>query len=144
VTSPPHNALSPLPAVDDASAPHWDGLKRGVLVVRRCDVCDALNHPIARECRVCESPQLRWVEVGTVVSLYSWAVETRPVIPGMEPPYVIAQVTPVECEDGAVRLVGTLLADPRELEIGMPLELRAVLAPGSGRHLATYVPPGSS
>ncbi|WP_148573814.1 Zn-ribbon domain-containing OB-fold protein [Nocardioides caldifontis] len=140
MTTLPQDDRSPLPHVDDASAPHWDGLARGVLTLRRCTVCRALNHPAAEECRVCENIPLEWVDIGREVRLYSWTVEVRPVVQGMRPPYVVGQVTPAECEDGDVRLVGTLLADPERLELGMPLLLQPVMAPGSERHLAVYVP----
>lgn len=141
MTELPQTDRSPLPRVDEESAPHWDGLARGVLTLLRCGVCRALNHPVASACRACESPRLEWEDVGTDVRLYSWTVEVRPVIQGMAPPYVIAQVTPAECEDGDVRLIGTLLVEPdRQPELGMALTLRTVPAPGSERHLAVYVP----
>jgi uncharacterized protein len=140
MTTLPQSDRSPLPQVDEASAPHWNGLARGVLTLRRCRVCRALNHPVVETCRLCENPGLEWEDVGPEVRLYSWTVEVRPVIPGMVPPYVVAQVTPAECEDGDVRLVGTLLADPDQLQLGMPLVLQPVTAPGSDRHLAVYVP----
>jgi uncharacterized OB-fold protein len=140
MTQLPQSTSSPLPLIDSGSAPHWEGLARGALVLRRCDVCTAVNHPAAGDCRVCESPQLTWSEVSPIVRLYSWAVEERSVIAGMVPPYVIAQVTPSECADGDVRVVGTVLADASALTIGMSLQLRPETAPGSDIALATFVP----
>ena len=136
----PQSDTSPLPDIDERSAPHWEGLARGALVLRRCGVCRALNHPVADACRVCDSPRLIWVDVEPKVQLFSWAVELRAVIQGMVPPYVIAQVTPTGCEDGEVRLIGTLLADPDDLEIGMTLVLSPVTPPAADTAIATFVP----
>ncbi len=140
MTHLPQSDNSPLPQPDPRSESHWEGLARGVLVLRRCGVCGALNHPIADECRLCESPQLVWDEVAPGVRLYSWTVEERSVIQGMIPPYVVAQVTPAECEDGAVRLIGTLIGDPADLELGMLLTLCPRAVPASDVVIATYVP----
>lgn len=136
----PQTDRSPLPLPDAGSAPHWDGLARGALVLRRCDLCEALNHPIAVGCRLCGSDQLSWTDVDPAVRLFSWTVEGRAVIEGMSPPYVVVQVTPAECEDGAVRLIGNYLGDPDRLEIGMGLVLEPLVIPSSDVTIAMYVP----
>lgn len=137
----PQTDRSPLPTVDERSAPHWEGLARGVVTLPRCRVCRVLNHPVAELCRECDSPQLEWEEVGDRVRLFSWAVEVREVIQGMAAPYVVVQVVPEECGPDGVRLIGTLLADPEGLVLGDELVLRPAVAPGSDVHLATYVRP---
>ena len=137
----PQTERSPLPQPDQRSRPYWDALGRGELMLQRCSVCNRLNHPAARRCRVCESTQLGWVVVEPRGRLYSWAVEPRRIIPGMEPPYVIAQVTPDGCEDGAVRLACTILVDdPSGLEIDMPLRLVTAVVPGADVTLAHFRP----
>ena len=136
----PQTGTSPLPRPDERSAPYWDALRRGELVLPRCAVCEALNHPWPDRCRVCGSPQLDWVPAGSGGHLFSWAVEERTVIPGLRPPYVIAQVTPDGCAEGEVRLIGTLLvADPSELAIGRPVRLVPTPVPGADVVVACYV-----
>jgi uncharacterized OB-fold protein len=137
----PQTEQSPLPEPDDRSAPYWDALTRAELLLQRCAVCQTLNHPAAECCRVCESTQLLWSRVEPRARLFSWVVETRAIIPGVEPPYVIAQVTPVGCEDGAVRLVCTLLVDDLSaLAFDMPLRLETAAVPGASVRLAYFVP----
>jgi uncharacterized OB-fold protein len=140
-TRSPQVIGSPLPAADEHSAPYWQALERGELTLPKCEVCGALNHPIDRICRVCESGQLSWSRVEPRGRLYSWAIEHRPVIPGFDPPYVIAQVTPAGCAEGEVRVSCTLLVDdPAALAIGMPVVLATATAPGAKTMLAHFVP----
>ena len=75
---------------------------------------------------------------GLAVAAVELAVEQRTIIPGVEPPYVIAQVTPEECNtDGGVRLVCTLLTDhPADLKIGIRVRLQAAAPPGADTALA--------
>lgn len=120
----PQTESSPIPLPDGETAPYWEALRHGELWLRRCLVCASLSHPIVTCCRVCDSPRLQWESVGSGGRLYSWVIEERPVIEGMKPPYVIAQVTPDGCAEGDVRLIGTLLADdPSTVEIGARVRL---------------------
>ena len=135
----PQTSSSPIPDPDERSAPYWEALGRGELVLQRCSVCDALNHPATATCRVCDSGQLGWTPVLPSGRLFSWTVEGRAIIPGFTPPYVIAQVTPDDCEDGTVRLICTLLVDdPSVLCLDMPVRLLTAAAPGSTVTLAHY------
>ena len=124
MTQLPQTGSAPVPGPDDATAPYWEALSRGELLMRACLVCGALSHPIADICRVCDSPRLGWKPVGSGGRLFSWVVERRPVIEGMDAPYIVAQVTPDGCEDGDVRLIGTLLVDDSSsIEIGARVKL---------------------
>ena len=135
----PQTDSSPIPVADDLTRPYWTGLSDGDLVLPSCQVCGALNHPIATTCRACSSPRLEWLTVSPVGRLFSWTVEGRRVIEGMDPPYVIAQMTPAGCEDGEVRLIGTLLvADPATLHIGAEVRLAPAVRPGSDVSLAFF------
>jgi uncharacterized OB-fold protein len=138
---PPQTETSPLPGVDARTEAYWAALARGELLLQACEVCGARSHPAAVECRVCTSARLAWSSVEPSGTLFSWAVEQRAVISGMQPPYVIAQVTPGGCLPGEVRLVGTLLVDdPATLEIGMPVRLVSARAPGSTIALGHFAP----
>lgn len=137
----PQGDASPVPQPDEATAPFWAALADGRLLLRRCGVCGSLDHPGATLCRDCDSPQLGWTEVPRTGHLFSWAVEVRPVIGGMTPPYVIAQLTPAGVEEGGVRLVGTLLTDaPADLSLGMALTVRSVPLPGSDQAVLVFEP----
>jgi uncharacterized OB-fold protein len=141
VTRVPQAEGSPIPQPDEDSAPFWEGLAQGRLMLRQCQVCTALTHPAETSCHVCESPLLRWAEVPARGRLFSWAVERRSVIPGLTPPYIIAQLTPEGCDEGSVRLVGNLLTDaPESLVLGMPLMVRSGALPGSDVALVYFEP----
>jgi uncharacterized protein len=144
MTSPrpmPQTDSSPLPRPDAHTAPYWEGIARGELLLQRCRVCGVSSHPAADRCRACDSSLLEWVAVEPRGQLFSWAVEQRAIIPGIGAPCVIAQVTPYGCEEGGVRLSCTLLtADPSTLELGMPVRLVAVAPPGTDVPLAFFEP----
>jgi uncharacterized OB-fold protein len=136
----PQTERSPLPQPDARSAPYWRSLADSQLLLLECDVCRARNHPNATTCRLCVSGRLDWKPVPPSGRLFSWAIELRAVIPGMQPPYVIAQVTPDGCDDGGVRLAGTLLVeDPSVLQIDLPVRLVFTPAPGSDVTLLRFV-----
>lgn len=138
---PPHGDRSPVPQPDEETAPFWAALADERLLLRSCEVCGSLDHPDAVVCWRCDSPQLVWSEQPLRGTLFSWAIEGRTVIEGMEPPYVVAQLTPTGCDEGTVRLVGTLLTEaPEELRIGMPLTIGRVVVPGSDLSILVFEP----
>lgn len=137
----PQSDRSPVPSPDGTTAPFWQALSEDRLVLRACEVCGSLDHPGSVACRRCESPQLGWREVAPTGTLFSWAVEARAVIEGMVPPYVVAQLTPAGCDEGGVRLVGTLLTDdPDALRLGMALRVRSSALPGSDLSVLVFEP----
>ena len=55
---------------DEASAPWFDGLADGVLLIRRCPRCGLHSRPDAAACPACHADGLEWVPAagrGTVV-----------------------------------------------------------------------------
>jgi hypothetical protein len=53
----------PRPAVrDDESAPFFDALADGVLLVRCCQLCGHVSRPDAHTCSACRSDELSWLE----------------------------------------------------------------------------------
>ncbi|EME16711.1 thiolase C-terminal domain-containing protein [Rhodococcus triatomae] len=92
----------PLPLVTDENRFFWTSGADGVLRIQGCDSCDALIHPPQPVCRYCRSHELSPREVSGQATLVGFTVNHRFGLPGLEPPFVVAQVALVE--DPRVRL----------------------------------------
>jgi uncharacterized protein len=111
----------PVPAITNRTAAFWRGGAAGELRIQRCQACGWWLHPPRPLCPRCVSRDLE-VEVtsgrGTVwsftVNRYKWT-------PGLEPPYVIAEV---ELEEQAGLLLLTAIVDCDKVTIGMPVHVR--------------------
>ena len=117
----PPAGLRLLPVDDDLdTGGFFDAARRGELVVRRCNGCDAVLHLPRMYCRHCRRWDGRWAQVNGRASLYSWTVVTHQVHPAYPVPYTVILV---DLDDHpGTRLVGQLAGTPM-LEAGMPLEV---------------------
>ncbi len=57
-------AVRPAPVVHPETAPYWDALAAGELVLQRCASCETARYPHAPVCFVCGSFEWRWTAVG--------------------------------------------------------------------------------
>lgn len=106
-----------------------DGLKERRLLATRCPKCDRTLFPAQSFCDACHEKTDGWVEVqksGTL-EMFTIVVEA---FPGMlvDPPYVLAYVTPDGADTAAVGyLRGLDLSDPRaaaaQLSTGMEVAI---------------------
>ncbi|HEX5366256.1 MAG TPA: OB-fold domain-containing protein [Acidimicrobiales bacterium] len=138
---PPPAVTPPAPRADRDTAPFWDGVARGELVIQRCEDCHELRHPPGPMCPACRS--LRWdtVTASGRGTIFSAIVPRYPELPGFEYPYVVVLVA---LEEGP-RLVANLRgAPPGDARIGAPVEL--FLEDHDGFRLPQFrlVPEGSS
>ncbi|WP_040752840.1 thiolase C-terminal domain-containing protein [Nocardia transvalensis] len=100
----------------------WTSGADGRLRIRECHTCAALQHPPQPVCRYCRGHDLGVREVSGEATLASFTVNQRFALPGLPPPYVVAQVALVE--DPRVRLTTNIIdADPEDLVLGMRLEV---------------------
>ena len=74
--------------------------------------------PVKPRCIECFSGDVEWAGADGRAVLYSFAVVHQR-YPGFDEPYVVATVETLE----GVRFNTSIVADPGELEIGMPLEV---------------------
>jgi uncharacterized protein len=118
----------PRPAVDQDTEFFWQGVAEGKVLVQRCSRCGALRHPPRPMCAECLSVDWKAEPVGGRGSVYSYAVQHYPPVPGFEMPYIVVLADLVE----GVRLVANLTGcDPDEVSIGMPVEVYcAEIEPG--------------
>lgn len=128
----------PIPHPDELSAPYWEGLKRGVLMMQSCADCGTLRHYPRVLCGECYSLAVTWVEVAGRGEIHSWTVAHHAFLPSFKEdlPYVLAVVDLA----AGVRAMGRLEGVPHAaIRIGRPVQLVA-RARADGLVLPTFVP----
>jgi acetyl-CoA acetyltransferase/uncharacterized OB-fold protein len=112
----------PPPLVTPENEFFWKSGADGRLRLAECGSCQALIHPPAPVCRYCRGRQIGVREVSGFATLAGFTVNHRFGLPGLPPPYVVAQVA-IE-EDTRVRLTTNVVeCDPDSLELGMRMEV---------------------
>lgn len=99
---------------DGLSAPYWQGLREGRLLVQRCVKCAVWQFGPEWICHRCHSSDLSWVEVGPRGTIFSWERVWHPVHPALKAhgPYLVVLVELAHA--GEVRMLGNLLGDPMQ------------------------------
>ena len=119
----------PVPIPDEASRPFFDGARRGVLMLRRCQDCGTfmsptggIGTPLRPRCVSCFSADLEWAPAGGRATLYSFALMHQVYDPAFadEVPYNIAVV---ELDEGVRMTTNVVGCANEELLIGMSLEV---------------------
>lgn len=108
----------PMPLATAISAPFWDGLKEGRVMLQQCNSCQQWVFYPRRHCSHCWSHDLTWKEVSGAGSLYTYTVARVPTLPefASAEPQILAVV---ELDEG-VRMNTTLIGlDPEQIEVGM-------------------------
>ncbi|TDC71843.1 3-ketoacyl-CoA thiolase [Actinomadura sp. GC306] len=112
----------PLPLVTEQNAFFWTSGAGGRLRIQECASCTALIHPPQPICRYCRGRVLAPREVSGYATLIGFTVNHRFSVPGLEAPYIVAQVA-LE-EDPRVRLTTNAVGcDPGDLHLGMRMEV---------------------
>ncbi|NED60842.1 3-ketoacyl-CoA thiolase, partial [Streptomyces sp. SID10244] len=92
------------------------------LRVQQCVSCDALIHPPKPICPECRSGKTQQRIVSGKGILFGYTVNERFALPGLKPPYVVAEVA--LDEDPRVRLTTRLIdCPPEDIRLGMPVEV---------------------
>jgi hypothetical protein len=112
----------PLPIIDPGTAPYWEGLTRGKLLLKTCRACGKPHFYPRETCPHCFSDDLDWMEAAGRGEIYSFTVAHRPAGPAFadDAPYVIAIVT---LEEGP-RMMTWILNPPDEIKIGKTVRLK--------------------
>lgn len=111
----------PLPQLTFDNEFFWHSGADGTLRIQECQACSALIHPPQPICRYCRSHDLGVRAVSGRAVLSAFTVNHRFAMPGLKPPYVVAQVA-IE-EDPRVRLTTNITGDGTDLEIGQIVEV---------------------
>ncbi|KPI05217.1 protein of unknown function DUF35 [Actinobacteria bacterium OK074] len=111
----------PAPVVTPENEFFWTSGADGVLRIQECASCSALIHPPQPVCRYCRGHDIAPRAVSGFATLIGFTVNHRFALPGLPPPYVVAQVA-LE-EDPRVRLTTNAVeCEPGELALGMRME----------------------
>jgi uncharacterized OB-fold protein len=98
----------PRPVTTSETEPFWQAARQGSLRLPQCNVCGQLSYPPAPRCCSCRSDALSWKQVSGDARLLSWTRVELPTIPGVQPPFTIAEIELVE----QTGLVMTVLVRP--------------------------------
>lgn len=111
----------PMPVVTSISAPFWDGLKEGRILIQQCNDCQKWIFYPRRHCSHCLSHNVEFREVSGSGELYTYTIARVPTLPefaGPEP-----QVLAVVELDEGVRLNSTLIGlSEDQIKVGMRLK----------------------
>lgn len=72
--SAPVVAERPVPPSSALSAPYWEGVAAGRLMLQRCGACGVLRHYPRLLCSACHSKVSTWQEASRRGTIYSWTV----------------------------------------------------------------------
>ena len=118
----------PLPRLDDANAPFWEGARQGRLLLQRCTACGAWRFPAARHCAACGGQESRWSAASGRGEVWSFCRFHRDYFGGFaaELPYTVVLVRLAE---GALLFSNLVGVEPGRVRIGLPV--RACFEPVS-------------
>lgn len=124
-------AAKPAVVASALSAPYWEGLKAGRLLLQACAACGALRHYPRLLCTECFSDAVHWQPASGRGRIHSWTVAHHAFHAGFadELPYTLVTVDLVEGPRALGRWLG---GAPR---IGLPVRAR-IEAKGDAVELA--------
>lgn len=106
------------PILNDRTTEYWRSGADGVLSIARCQECGWYLHPPLPVCPKCRECRVRFEPVSGRGTVYSFTINRYRWTPGMEPPYVVAQVELVE-QEGLYILTNIVDCDPEAVRIDM-------------------------
>ena len=112
----------PLPTVAGETKAFWDSCRRGQLVIQYCDGCDDYQWYPRGICADCWGESVRWVQSSGRGTVWTYTVTYQNRTPGFAEmvPYVLALV---ELEEGVRMFTNIVECNPRDVYIGMPVEV---------------------
>jgi hypothetical protein len=110
------------PIVIDETRGFWEGTLTRELRVQVCGRCGNRQLPGGPCCATCLSPDLSWIKASGRGAVFSFAIVHQALHPAFmdKVPYVVADI---ELEEGPVMLSNVTDVDPREVRVGMPVEV---------------------
>lgn len=108
-------------AASAVSAPYWNGLANGRLMMPRCDTCKSVFFFPRRWCPTCWSPNISWIEASGQGTIYTRCMVNVPFDgrPAEEVPYAVALV---DLDEGP-RVPGRLHPDHMNAGVGCTVTL---------------------
>ena len=109
------------PTITDETSAFWTGGAEGELRIARCQACGYWLHPPLPICRRCRGRDIRAEPTSGRGIVWSFTINRYPWTPGIEPPYVLAEV---ELEEQPGLRLLTSIVECDEVAIGMPVTVR--------------------
>lgn len=119
----PPGLPSPVPEPDGLSAPFWNGLHEGRLLVQQCGGCNTWQFGPEWLCHHCHTFDPPWRQVSPRGRIFSWERVWHPSHPSLvgHGPYLVVLVELPQA--GNIRMLGNLLGDPmQEVAVGAEVE----------------------
>jgi uncharacterized OB-fold protein len=98
---------------------YYNGLKRHELLLQRCKDCSKFRFWPMEMCPWCNSFDYEWARASGKGTVHSYVIQHRPQHPAYPVPWLVVLV---ELKEGP-RLVSHGLMDPKEVYVGMPVEI---------------------
>ncbi|MDP3676304.1 MAG: OB-fold domain-containing protein [Novosphingobium sp.] len=126
-----------LPLIDGDNRTFWTGGEHGRLTIYRCGECGYYVHPPVPFCPKCESRKVAPEPVSGRARVFSFTVNHKAWLPGLEEPYVLALVTLAEQDD--VRLVTNIVGCPPD-GVTFDMEVEVVFEPAEDLWVPLFRP----
>ena len=112
----------PLPSVSGETKTFWDGCRQGKLLIQRCEACNRFQWYPRGICANCWAGDVRWVQASGKGTIWTFTVTNQNRTAGFvdDVPYVVALV---ELEEGVRMFCNIVECSPREVSIGMQVEV---------------------
>ena len=117
----------PLPTISGETKPFWDSCRLGNLVIQRCEQCSQYQFYPRGICAHCWSNNIKWIKSSGKGTVWTYTITHQNRPPGFaeDVPYVLALV---ELEEGVRMFTNIVGCNPRDVTIGMPVEVTFVRA----------------
>ncbi|MCE2466342.1 MAG: Zn-ribbon domain-containing OB-fold protein [Dehalococcoidia bacterium] len=117
----------PLPSIAGETRRFWEACRQGKLLVQKCPSCDKFQWYPRGICANCWATEVEWVESSGKGTIWTFTLTSQNRTPGFadDVPYVVALV---ELEEGVRMFCNIVECPPRDVSIGMPVEVTFVRA----------------
>jgi len=117
----------PLPTISGETKPFWDSCRLGNLVIQRCGECSQYQFYPRGICAHCWSNDIKWIKSSGKGTVWTYTITYQNRTPGFaeDVPYVLALV---ELEEGVRMFTNIVECNPRDVTIGMPVEVTFIRA----------------
>jgi hypothetical protein len=112
----------PIPQPSPETERFWEGCRRHQLWLPYCLRCEAFYFYPRAFCPRCFGWEVEWRQASGRGTLYTYAIQYRAQVPGLQAPYVTAIVQLDEGPRMMSNLVG-VEPDPEQIRCDMPLEV---------------------
>lgn len=113
----------PKPNITENIRPFWDGVNQRRFLLMRCQKCSAWYWPAAY-CRFhANEPffgNMKWEDASGKGHVFAFNIHRKSSNPAFQTPYVLALI---ELEEGPMFGTNIIGCEPREVRIGMPVEV---------------------